>query len=100
AAVQVEFTAMQFQRSFRYPGSHGKVGATRPELIDPSAGGEGAVGLDATDPASKDDLVTGTMYLPVGREAEVILRAHDVIHSFFIPAMRFKPDAVPGPPIH
>jgi cytochrome c oxidase subunit 2 len=95
-AVQVEVTGMQFQWYFRYPGPDGKFGATRPELIDPSAGGEGAVGLDATDPASKDDLVTGTMYLPVGREAEVILRAHDVIHSFFIPAMRFKQDSVPG----
>jgi cytochrome c oxidase subunit 2 len=27
---------------------------------------------------------------------EVILKAHDVIHSFFVPAMRFKQDAVPG----
>jgi cytochrome c oxidase subunit 2 len=95
-AVQVEVTGMQFQWYFRYPGLDGKFGATKPELIDPSVGGEGAVGLDAADPASKDDVVTGTMYLPVGREAEVILRAHDVIHSVFIPAMRFKQDAVPG----
>jgi cytochrome c oxidase subunit II len=99
-AVQVEVTGMQFQWYFRYPGPDGKFGATKPELIDPSTGGEGAVGLDPTDPASKDDLVTGTMYLPVGREAEVILRAHDVIHSFFIPGMRFKQDAVPGLAIH
>ena len=99
-AVQVEVTGMQFQWYFRYPGPDGKFGATKPELIDPSTGGEGAVGLDSSDPASKDDLVTGTMYLPVGREAEVILRAHDVIHSFFIPAMRFKQDAVPGLAIH
>lgn len=87
---------MQFQWYFRYPGPDGKFGATKPELIDPSSGGEGAVGLDPADPASKDDLVTGTMYVPVGREVEVILRAHDVIHSFFVPAMRFKQDAVPG----
>jgi cytochrome c oxidase subunit II len=99
-AVQVEVTGMQFQWYFRYPGPDGKFGATKPELIDPSTGGEGAVGLDATDPASKDDFVTGTMYLPVGREAEVILRAHDVIHSFFVPGMRFKQDAVPGLAIH
>jgi cytochrome c oxidase subunit 2 len=99
-AVQVEVTGMQFQWYFRYPGSDGKFGATKPELIDPSAGGEGAVGLDAADAASKDDVVAGTMYLPVGREADVILRAHDVIHSLFIPAMRFKQDAVPGLAIH
>jgi cytochrome c oxidase subunit 2 len=41
-----------------------------------------------------------TTYVPVNREVEVILRAHDVIHSIFIPAMRFKQDAVPGLAIH
>jgi cytochrome c oxidase subunit 2 len=99
-ALQVEVTGMQFAWYFRYAGPDGKFGATKPELIDPSAGGESAIGLDTTDPASKDDVVTGTMYAPVNREVEVILRAQDVIHSFFIPAMRFKQDAVPGLAIH
>jgi len=99
-AVQVEVTGMQFQWYFRYPGPDGKFGATKPELIDASAGGEAALGLDTTDTASRDDIVTGTMYVPVNREIEVILRAQDVIHSFFIPAMRFKQDAVPGLAIH
>jgi cytochrome c oxidase subunit II len=99
-AVQVEVTGMQFQWYFRYPGPDGKFGATKPELQDASAGGEGAIGLDPSDPASKDDFVTGTMYVPVNREVEVILRAEDVIHSFFVPAMRFKQDAVPGLAIH
>lgn len=99
-AVHVEVTGMQFAWYFRYPGPDGKFGATKPELEDASAGSEGALGLDTTDPASKDDVVSGVMYLPVNREAEVILRAHDVIHSFFVPAMRFKQDAVPGLAIH
>jgi cytochrome c oxidase subunit 2 len=99
-AVQVEVTGMQFQWYFRYPGPDGRFGATKPELEDASAGGEAALGLDTTDAASKDDVVTGTMYVPVNREVEVILRAHDVIHSFFVPAMRFKQDAVPGLAIH
>jgi cytochrome c oxidase subunit 2 len=99
-ATQVEVTGMQFAWYFRYPGPDGKFGATKPELIDPSIGGEGAVGLDTTDAASKDDVVSGIMYVPVNREVEVILRAHDVIHSFFIPNMRFKQDAVPGLAIH
>jgi cytochrome c oxidase subunit II len=99
-AVQVEVTGMQFAWYFRYPGPDGKFGTTKPELIDPSAGGESALGLDTTDPASKDDIVSGTMYAPVNREVELILRAHDVIHSFFIPQMRFKQDAVPGLAIH
>jgi cytochrome c oxidase subunit II len=99
-AVRVEVTGMQFAWYFRYPGPDGKFGATKPELEDASAGGEAALGLDPKDAASKDDVVTGTMVVPVNREVEVILRAHDVIHSFFIPSMRFKQDAVPGLAIH
>ena len=99
-SVQVEVTGMQFAWYFRYPGPDGKFGATNPELEDASAGGEAALGLDTKDPASKDDVVSGVMVVPVNREIEVILRAHDVIHSFFIPQMRFKQDAVPGLAIH
>jgi cytochrome c oxidase subunit 2 len=99
-AVRVEITGMQFAWYFRYPGPDGKFGVTKPELEDASSGGEGALGLDAKDPASKDDVVSSTMFVPVNREVEVILRAHDVIHSFFVPAMRFKQDTVPGLAIH
>jgi cytochrome c oxidase subunit 2 len=98
--VHVEVTGMQFAWYFRYPGPDGKFGLTKPELEDASAGGEAALGLDTHDPASKDDVVSGVMVVPVNREIEVILRAHDVIHSFFVPSMRFKQDAVPGLAIH
>jgi len=99
-AVHVEVTGMQFQWYFRYAGPDGKFGVTKPELQDASAGGDAALGLDPKDPASRDDVVAGVMVVPVNREIEVILRAQDVIHSFFIPAMRFKQDAVPGLAIH
>jgi cytochrome c oxidase subunit II len=99
-SVPVEVTGMQFAWYFRYPGLDGKFGKTDPRYIDPSAGNESAIGLDTTDAAAKDDLVTGTMYLPVNREADITLRAIDVIHSFFVPSMRFKQDAVPGLAIH
>jgi cytochrome c oxidase subunit 2 len=36
------------------------------------------------------------MVLPVGKMVQLHLRAQDVIHSVFIPAMRFKQDTVPG----
>src|SRR5580704_2764212 len=99
-SVPVEVTGMQFAWYFRYPGPDGKFGATDPKLMDPSAGNEAAVGLDTSDPAAKDDVVTGTMYLPVNRQVDLRLRAVDVIHSFFVPNMRFKQDAVPGLEIH
>jgi len=99
-AVQVEVTGMQFAWYFRYPGPDGKYGSTKFALMDASTGGEGAIGLDTSDPAAKDDVVTGTMYLPVNREVDLSLRAVDVIHSFFVPSLRFKQDAVPGLNIH
>jgi len=95
-SVPVEVTGMQFAWYFRYPGPDGKFGRTDPKLMDPSAGNEAAVGLDTADAAGKDDVVTGTMYLPVNREVDLTLRAVDVIHSFFVPSFRFKQDAVPG----
>src|ERR1700682_2855727 len=95
-AVKVEITGMQFAWYFRYPGNDGAFGKTSVKLMDPSAGGEAAVGLDTSDPAAKDDVVTGIMYLPVDREVDLSLRAVDVIHNFFVPSLRFKQDAVPG----
>ena len=99
-ALQVEITGMQFQWYFRYAGPDGKYGKTDPSQADASAGGEAALGIDTTDPAAKDDIVVNTLYLPVNREVDVTLRAQDVIHDFYVPALRFKQDAVPGLMIH
>jgi cytochrome c oxidase subunit II len=99
-AFAVEATGVQFAWYFRYPGADGTYGRVKPELQDASAGGEAAVGLDTTDAAAKDDLVSSTLVLPVNREVDLTLRAQDVIHSLYIPAMRFKQDAVPGLMIH
>ena len=99
-AIKVEATGLQFAWYFRYPGPDGTYAKTKASLMDPSAGGEAAVGLDTSDPAAKDDVVTGTMYLPVNREVDLSLRSVDVIHDLFVPAMRFKQDAVPGLNIH
>src|SRR5437588_246567 len=99
-AMQVEVTGLQFAWYFRYPGTDGKFGRTRPDLEDASSGGLAALGVDPDDPASKDDVATGTLFVPVNREIDLTLRSQDVIHSFFVPAMRFKQDAVPGLMIH
>jgi cytochrome c oxidase subunit 2 len=99
-SIPVEVTGMQFAWYFRYPGADGTFAKTDPKLMDPSAGNEAALGLDTTDPSAKDDVVTGTMYLPVNREVDLTLRSVDVIHSFFVPSFRFKQDAVPGLAIH
>ena len=36
------------------------------------------------------------MVVPVGRPVKLILHAKDVTHSFFVPELRVKQDAVPG----
>lgn len=97
-SVKVEATGLQFAWYFRYPGPDDKYGRTRPDLEDASVGN--ALGLDDADPSSKDDVVSGVMYLPVNRPVDLTLRSQDVIHSLFIPNMRFKQDAVPGLMIH
>jgi cytochrome c oxidase subunit 2 len=39
---------------------------------------------------------TGELVVPVGQPIKVVLRSRDVLHSFFIPAMRVKSDALPS----
>ena len=78
-AVQVEVTGVQFQWYFRYPGVDGMYGATKAELVD--AAGGNPLGLDPADPHSNDDIVSSVLVLPVDQQAELRLRAQDVIHA-------------------
>jgi cytochrome c oxidase subunit 2 len=48
----------------------------------------------------QDDLRSTQLVLPLGRPVELTLRANDVIHSFWIPDMYQKQDAVPGIETH
>jgi cytochrome c oxidase subunit 2 len=95
-AIQVEVTGVQFEWYFRYPGVDRVYGATKPELVD-AAGGD-PLGLDPADPHSHDDIVSSILELPVDRQAEIRLRAQDVVHGFFIPGMRVMQNATPGMP--
>jgi cytochrome c oxidase subunit 2 len=40
------------------------------------------------------------MHVPVGKVVRIDLTSKDVIHSFFVPNLRLKQDAVPGRLIH
>lgn len=76
-AYQVDVQGMQFQWQFTYP-----------EVLDES--GEPVFGISGfrgeLDP----------MVIPAGREIAVNLTAADVIHSFWVPKLAGKLDAVPG----
>jgi cytochrome c oxidase subunit 2 len=68
----VQVTAKQFNWTFTYPGPDGIFGT-------------------ADDLALENEL-----HVPVNKIVRVSLRAEDVIHSFFLPNLRLKQDAVPG----
>src|SRR5215470_1375137 len=93
-AYSVEVVAQQFQWNFHYPGKDNVFGHTDPKLIDDSA--LNFIGLDPGDPNAKDDSVTASLVVPVNRPVELRLRSKDVIHSFWVPPLRFKQDLVPG----
>lgn len=100
-ALKVEVLSQQFAWYFRYPGPDGVFGPTHVEKVDDATGN--FLGLDRDhDPASRDDIVTATLAVPVNREVELVLRSKDVIHSFFVRELRMKQDLVPGMeiPIH
>lgn len=95
-AELVRIVAQQFKWNIHYPGPDGVFGTTFPDLIDDQA--LNFIGLDRTDPAARDDIVPtqGHLHLPVDKPALLYLSTRDVIHSFFIPVMRVKQDAIPG----
>jgi cytochrome c oxidase subunit II len=94
-AIPIQVQAGQFAFYFRYPGPDGKFGPLHPELINEAT--ENFFGLDQTnDQASKDDIVTAEMAIPVNREIHLLMHSKDLGHSFFVPELRIHQDFVPG----
>jgi cytochrome c oxidase subunit 2 len=92
-AVRVKVVGQQFSWNFHYPGPDGVFGRQDPALI--STGNQ--LGLDPTDPASKDDIVSlNEMHVPVNHDVILEITSKDVIHSVAIQAMRIGQDAIPG----
>jgi cytochrome c oxidase subunit 2 len=70
-----EVTARQFEWRIRYP----------------------APGKTLQDTPQPGDLYTvNDLHVPVGKPVLIKLRSEDVLHSFFLPHLRVKQDAVPG----
>jgi len=92
-AVVVRVVAEQFAWNVQYPGPDGKFGRTDPKLVAP----DNPLGLDKTDPNSKDDVTTiNQLNLPINRPILIHLSSKDVIHSFGVYELRVKQDAIPG----
>jgi cytochrome c oxidase subunit 2 len=91
---RIEVYARQFAWNFRYPGPDGIFGRTAHKFISDSGGNP--IGLDPADPDGRDDIVSSTLRVPVGRKVLLLLHSRDVIHDFFVRELRTKQDIVPG----
>ncbi|MBT5078406.1 MAG: hypothetical protein HN820_00670 [Candidatus Marinimicrobia bacterium] len=92
--VEIRVVAQQFAWNIHYPGIDGKFGRTYATLVDEEVN---PIGLDRSSPHGADDIVTlNQMHLPVNKQTIIYLSSKDVIHSFSLPEMRVKQDAIPG----
>jgi len=92
-ATVIRVVAEQFAWNAHYPGPDGQFGRTDVSLI----AADNPLGLDRRSTFAADDVVSvGQIGVPIGRPVIVQLSAKDVIHSFGVPAMRVKQDAIPG----
>ncbi|MBI5648651.1 MAG: cytochrome c oxidase subunit II [Ignavibacteriae bacterium] len=91
--LEVEVMGQTYMWHFRYPGSDGIFGHREQKFISAT----NPFGIDAADPNGKDDIVAiNRLTIPVNKTVLVHLSSMDVIHSFFLPNMRVKQDAIPG----
>jgi cytochrome c oxidase subunit II len=70
--LKIRVTAKQFNWIVTYPGPDGKFGT------------------------EDDREFSNEIHVPVGKPVVLLLRSQDVIHSVYMPNLRFKQDAVPG----
>src|SRR5438552_1435389 len=92
-ALLVHVVAQQFSFNYHLPGPDGQFGRRDVGFVSNS----NPLGLDPNDPAGKDDIVTsGELHVPVNRPMVAELSSKDVIHDYFVPAMRIGGDAIPG----
>jgi cytochrome c oxidase subunit II len=93
-AFHVRVVAEQFAWNIQYPGADGVFGRTDWKLINKESN---PLGLDHTDAYAADDITTiNQLHFPVHKPVIVHLTSKDVIHSFNLPQMRVKQDAIPG----
>lgn len=95
----VRVVGEQFAWNVHYPGPDGVFGKADVNHVTSS----NPLGIDPADPNAKDDIATiNQLYLELNRPVIVRIGAKDVIHSFGLPYMRVKQDAIPGMevPVH
>lgn len=94
-AQKIEIVGKQFNWISRYPGPDGVIGKKYFKNINDA---DNILGLDWSDPTTKDDIVipTGELRLVKDKPVELIIGSRDVIHDVGLAHFRMKMDAVPG----
>ncbi len=94
-AQVIEMIGKQFNWISRYPGKDGELGSRRYTNINDK---DNLLGLDWTDPKTKDDILipTGELHLVKDKPVQLIIGSRDVIHDVGLAHFRMKMDAVPG----
>lgn len=93
-AIQIEVTGEQFAWHIRYGGRDNQIGKHNYKLVSPM----NTLGIDFNDKAALDDIRTGDIVIPVGKQVRFTINSKDVLHSFYIPEFRVQMNAVPGMP--
>jgi cytochrome c oxidase subunit II len=93
-AMTLEVLGQQWRWRFRFPGADGKLGGSDARFVSAA----NPFGLDPSDAAGADDILVddNEVHLPLNRPVKVVLRAHDVLHDFYVPPMRARMNIVPG----
>ena len=91
--LHIRVISQQFAWNIHYPGEDGKFGNTDINLVGEESN---PIGLRREGYGSDDIVTINQMHLPVDKRVMIHLSSKDVIHSFGIPEMRIKQDAVPG----
>ena len=90
--LKIQIYAKQFVFTTRYTGADKNLGKTNFRLITDA----NPIGVDSTDKASADDIISNELVMPKGGEIELVINSRDVIHSVYLPHFRVQMNAVPG----
>lgn len=91
-AIHIKVLAQQFVWNLRWAGKNGIFGRTDPKFYRE----DNQFGIDEEDQNGWDDVVAGSLVVPVDTPVILEMESKDVIHSFFLPNLRIKQDVVPG----
>jgi cytochrome c oxidase subunit 2 len=91
-----EVTARQFEWRFRYPTTEQNEAVLAEIKQQAEAKQQGKVPNWIDNPHADDIHVLNEVHTWQGAKVRFYLRSRDVLHSFFLPNMRIKQDAVPG----